>query len=294
MKSKNNNNDDPKKLSAMKERFSTSTDMERLRFLRACKGKLDAANKKLQSYMDWRELHGLNSPEYQALKLGSTTDQQDWKESCELALKHAEKAGLMVDYSNEKGTATELPQIVFVYTDEHGVIKKCLDGSLILHAMPASLDVKKAPCAVYTLALGLYLDRKQNRETLDRFGVMLDVRGIKGAANARAYDIMPFIKSATALLEQHYPERLNILMVYPLPTAALLIWKMVKPFLDVSVVSKAHLIPGKDTSGSPPPNDALRKFVDRNTLEEMEKHRVSMFKEVAPAPAPAKSKGWFF
>jgi hypothetical protein len=151
--------------------------------------------------------------------------------------------------------------------------------------MPGRLDKKMAPAEIYSLALGLYLDRKQNRESLDLFSVMLDVRGGKGWANPPAYNMMPFIKSAAMLLHQHYPERLDKLIVYPLPRPALWIWHMVKPFLDVSVVSSAHLIGGKDTSASTPPNDKLEEFVDLSILSEMEKHRLSTF----TPPSPKKS-----
>lgn len=277
------------KLVAMEDRFPTSTDMERLRFLRACKGKLQAANKKLQAYLDWRELHGLDSPEYQEAKLRSTSDEQDWEESCELALKYAEKTGLMEEYSKKKGnrsfskskSKTKLPQIVFVYTDEHGHTKNSLNGNVILHVMPPRLDKRKTPCEVYSLALGLYLDRKQNREALGLFSVMLDVRGGKGWANPPAYNMMPFIKSAATLLHEFYPERLDKLMVYPLPRAALWIWHMVKPFLDASVVSSAHLIGGKDSCTAPPPNDRLSEFVAPELLDELEASRLSLYKESA-------------
>jgi hypothetical protein len=270
-------------LVTLDDRFPTSTAMERLRFLRACKGNIEGAVVKLEAYIDWRELHGLDSPEYQESKLGSTSDDQDWQESCSMALAYAEKMGLMGEKAKKKGNRSpkseskKLPQIVFVHTDENGEAKKSLRGNLILHVMPGRLDRKKAPAEIYSLALGLYLDRKQNRESLDLFSVMLDVRGGKGWANPPAYNMMPFIKSAATLLHQHYPERLDKLIVYPLPRPALWIWHMVKPFLDVSVVLSAHLIGGKDTSAAPPPNDKLAEFVDLSILEAMEKHRLSTF-----------------
>jgi hypothetical protein len=91
--------------------------------------------------------------------------------------------------------------------------------------------------------------------------------------------MMPFIKATATLLHQHYPERLDKLFVFPLPRAALWIWEMVKPFLDRSVVESAHLIGGKDSMSSPPPNHALCRFVHSQLLDDMENKRLSMYRE---------------
>jgi hypothetical protein len=58
------------KVTALQEKFPTSPHAERLRFLRACKGDLDGAIAKLQTYLAWRDLHGLNSVEYHESRLG--------------------------------------------------------------------------------------------------------------------------------------------------------------------------------------------------------------------------------
>ena len=274
------------RLVELEDHHPASTHAERLRFLRACKGSLNRAIAKLQGYLDWREIHGLDLPEYQEARMGSTSDEQDWSESCRRAMKYAEKTGSITSEGSKrkssrskKSKSRELPQIAFAYCDAYGAPKKTINGRLLLHLLPARINKKLAPAETYALALGFYLDRKQDRSSLDLFFVMMDIRGGKGWANPPAYNMMPFVKATAPLLHQHYPERLDKLFVYPLPRPALWIWELAKPLLDRSAVESAHLIGGKDTCSSPPPNHALREFVHQDLLDEMENKRLSMYKE---------------
>ncbi|KAI2508036.1 CRAL/TRIO domain containing protein [Fragilaria crotonensis] len=272
------------RVAALEEKFPNSPYSERLRFLRACKGSVTGATVKLQAYYDWRELHGLDLPEYADTRLGQSSDEQDWLLSCKKAVEHIEKLGkesLKKKSSPSDSTKSlssfALPQIVFAYTDEKGLPMTSKSGRRLLHVMPARINKKLASAETYALALSLYLDHKQDRNKLDLFFVMLDVRPGKGWANPPAYNMMPFIKAVGNLLHQHYPERLDKLFLYPLPRPALWIWEMVKPFLDPSVVESAHLIAGKDTVAAPPPNHALCSHVDEDLLEVMENTRICNF-----------------
>lgn len=274
------------KVAALEEKFPTSPQAERLRFLRACKGDLNCAVAKLQAYVTWRDLHGLDSEEYKESRLESTNDEQEWLHSCKRAIQHTDK---MAPESLPKRSSRsinaqqsyELPQIAFAYYHDNGAPKTSINGRLLLHVIPGRIDKKLAPAETYALALSFYLDYKQDRNTLDLFFVMMDVRPGKGWANPPAYSMMPFVKATATLLHQHYPERLDKLFVFPLPRAALWIWEMVKPFLDRSVVESAHLIGGKDSMSSPPPNHALYGFVHRQLLDDMENKRLSMYREAS-------------
>ena len=240
------------KLAALEEKFPTSPHAERLRFLRACKGDLSGTMAKLQAYVDWRDLHGLDLPDYTEGRLVSTSDEQQWLQSCKRAIQYAEKVASESLPKKSSGSANTpklyaLPQIAFAYADENGSPKTSITGRLLLHIIPGRINKKLAPAETYALALSFYLDCKQDRNTLDLFFVMMDVRPGQGWANPPAYTMMPFVKATATLLHQHYPERLDKLFVFPLPRAALWIWEMVKPFLDRSVVESAHLIGGKDS-----------------------------------------------
>lgn len=267
---------------ALEERFPNSPYSERLRFLRACKGSLSGAIVKLQAYYDWREIHGLDLPEYADARSGHDSDEQDWLLSCKKAVEHIEKVGRESPKKKSSGSTKSLnshalPQIVFAYTDENGLPMTSKSGRRLLHVMPSRINKKLASAETYALALSLYLDHKQDRNKLDLFFVMLDVRPGKGWANPPAYNMMPFIKAVGNLLHQHYPERLDKLFLYPLPRPALWIWEMVKPFLDPSVVESAHLVAGRDTVAAPPPNHALCNHVDEDLLELMESTRIGNF-----------------
>lgn len=286
-------------LAALEEQFQTSTHEERLRFLRACKGNLTDTVKKLQGYIDWRELHGLDSAEYNEGMVELTSDEQHWDDACKRAMKYYESSESVSSTGKKKSSrqlmkfdVDTLPQIVFIHLDENGETRRTLDGTMILHVIPARIDKKLAAGEVYALAVCFYLDRKQRRDSMDLFCVTLDVRGGKGWANAAAYGMMPFIKAMAGLLHEIYPERLSKLVLYPLPRAAMWIWAMAKPFLDTSVVKRATLIGGDDARTSPPPNDALRLHFDEETVEALEKKRLSMFVEVSAAPEPTPKKKW--
>ena len=270
------------RVAALEEQFPNSPYSERLRFLRACKGSVSDAAVKLQTYYDWRELHGLDLPEYKEARLGTANDEEDWLLSCRKAIEHTENVDKETPKKKTTASARSLksfvlPQIVFAYSDGNGLPKTSKSGRRLLHVMPARINKKLASAQTYALALSLYLDHKQERDKLDLFVVMLDVRPGKGWANPPAYNMMPFIKAVGSLLHQHYPERLDKLFLYPLPRPALWIWEMVKPFLDPSVVESAYLIAGKDTVGAPPPNHALCSHVDEDLLEVMENTRICNF-----------------
>ena len=210
------------RVAALEEQFPNSPYSERLRFLRACKGSVSGATVKLQAYYDWRELHGLDLPEYADARLGQTSDEQDWLLSCKKAVEHIAKAGRESLKKKPPGSTQSLnsfalPQIVFAYTDEKGVPMTSKAGAVFstccqLVSIRSSHQLKPTPSRCpYTLTIN------RDRNKLDLFFVMLDVRPGKGWANPQAYNMMPFIRAVGNLLHQHYPERLDKLFLYPLP-----------------------------------------------------------------------------
>jgi hypothetical protein len=61
--------------------------------------------------------------------------------------------------------------------------KTSMNGRLLIHVIPGRINKKLAPAETYALALSFYLDCKQDRNTLDLFFVMMDVRPGNGWAN---------------------------------------------------------------------------------------------------------------
>jgi hypothetical protein len=270
---------------SLQETFPQSPPSEILRFLRACGGDTEKASVKLQTFLDWRQLHGLDNPDYQEEIRTCESDKEDWIQSCRKAVEFLGQKDTELSRKKKLSRGCKgpeepflLPQIIFVYKDgsSQGMLSKT--GYRLLHVMPALIDKKLANAETYALALAFYLDRQQNRNSLDEFFVLLDVRPGLGWANTPAYNMMPFIKATGNLLHQHFPERLGKFLVYPLPRPAIWIWEMVKPFLDNSVVEAAHLIGGKDSIQAPPPNHVLQTYIDDDNLDRMEKNRMSMFK----------------
>jgi hypothetical protein len=280
------------KLEASGTRFPDATEAERARFIMAREGDLVAAAAMLKEYVEWRELHGLNSPEYQEAKVRSVSDAQDWSESSQMALRcAADKKRLEIKDQDEEASKRRdqvhhkkppiqqpdtLPQIVFIYKDECGEVRRTRCGKLLLHVLPARVNKKLASSETYALAIALYLDRKLDRSSYDLATLLLDVRGGRGWANPPAIRMMPFIKAVSSLLHQYYPNRLYRCFVYPLPRAALWIWEIAKPFLDRAIVEAVTLVAGSDSHSAPPPNKALNEHVELDLLEEMETNRLSL------------------
>jgi hypothetical protein len=151
---------------------------------------------------------------------------------------------------------------------------RCNDGTRILHILPFRLDLSIATAPTYSLAAALYLDRRLSRLTTERITLFCDVRGGRGWANPTPWSTLPFIQSTASLLGSHYPERLERLVLFPMPTSAIWVWSAAKKCLDPNTSSKVVVVsPGE---GSAPPEDLL-EYVDEENLIVLEKRRQSFF-----------------
>jgi hypothetical protein len=164
------------------------------------------------------------------------------------------------------------------YTDEQtGEPLRTRNGRLVLHVLPAQVDKKLANAETYALAKAIYLDRKFGRDSNDLATILIDVRPGQGWSNPKAFTMVPYIRSVSRILHQYFPQRMDKCLVYPLPTAALVIWDMARPVLDRSIVDAITLVQGSDALAAPPPNAELGKYLEEDMLEKMEAKRRSLF-----------------
>ncbi|KAJ3161228.1 hypothetical protein HDU88_007401 [Geranomyces variabilis] len=90
---------------------------------------------------------------------------------------------------------------------------------------------------VYTMVKGIRDGTVASRLTLlvDRIGSTSD--NVEGIA---------FFRSLTSVLQTHFPEMLQRIIIFPTNWLLWTVWKVVKPFLDMTVVEKVSLVGPKE------------------------------------------------
>ncbi|KAL7465262.1 hypothetical protein ACHAXS_005607 [Conticribra weissflogii] len=135
--------------------------------------------------------------------------------------------------STSTSTSTSTPAAT-----DNSTKPRCKDGTRILHILPARLDLSLAAAPTYSLAAALYLDSLLRRTDAERLTLVCDVRGGRGWTNPTPMSTFPFIRSTSSLLGQHYPERLERMILFPMPKAAMWVWGAAQKCLDPNTASK--------------------------------------------------------
>jgi hypothetical protein len=271
-----------------------ATIAECKRFFACVKYNEEAASKRMEDFFRWRSECGLR-PTAEAGSERNTgrhvrlfdqafaeKDEEDWNASAKMAIS-------IVTKSDVPESAAKLPQIICSYEEQFEVRSdsevpskqlssplppRCKDGTRILHILPSRLDLSIATAPTYSLAAALYLDRRLSRLTTERITLFCDVRGGRGWANPTPWSTLPFIQSTASLLGSHYPERLERLVLFPMPTTAIWVWSAAKKCLDPNTSSKVVVVsPGEGSA----PQEHLLEFVDEENLIVLEKRRQFFF-----------------
>ncbi|KAL7433721.1 hypothetical protein ACHAXH_002460 [Discostella pseudostelligera] len=287
-----------------------ATPAECERFFTAVKQNEEAASKRLGDFLKWRSACGLESS---AEADGSTShnenalesegsirvfdqsfadkDEEDWNASAQIAIS-------IITKRHVPEYVTKLPQIICSYEEKFvNIIRsenkanptnassqpppRCKDGTRILHILPFRLDLSIATAQTYSLAVALYLDRRLCRWTSERITLFCDVRGGRGWANPTPWSALPFIQSTASLLGSNYPERLERLVLFPMPLSASWVWSAARKFLDPDTSSKVIVISSGDGL-----QEKLREFVDEDSLNVLEKTRRRSFVAEQTSPMP--------
>jgi len=171
-----------------------------------------------------------------------------------------------------------LPQLAHMVTEIGSTTYlKDKQGNRILQLLPAQIDMKEADEMTYALAIAFYLDKKLGRNSAEKIVVSVDVRAGGGWANPPAKKIVPFIKAVIALLERNFPERLSKCILYPLPRAATVLWKMIKIFLDPTTAEKIVVIGGGAGIDDKVSSQKFEKIVESHVHKRMEEIRRESF-----------------
>ncbi len=179
-----------------------ATNAERKRFLTARKGDYKGSLEQLQQYIAWRkechldedEVHEVHDAEFEItppiMSFGSfksddgftscassvgAQDRSDW----------ATAAAAAVAYYSEDGSPStdddvNLPQLAHMVTEIGSeTYLKDKSGNRILLLLPAQVNIDEVNEETYALAIGFYLDKKLDRESMEKIVVAIDLRAGK-------------------------------------------------------------------------------------------------------------------
>lgn len=95
---------------------------------------------------------------------------------------------------------------------------------------------------IHTLDSAVADSLLRNQGTIGRFNVVLDCKGV----GSKSIPSMTMVKKLFGFLQDHFPDRLGVLLVANLSGMAQMIMKMVLPFVTEDVRAKIHILPGND------------------------------------------------
>ncbi|CAJ1936631.1 unnamed protein product [Cylindrotheca closterium] len=153
-------------------------------------------------------------------------------------------------------------------------------GHTILHVLPSRIDRKVASAIIYANAFAFYLDMNLDRNSDEKITIFLDVRGGEGFPNPSPKTMLKFISTVSRVLEFNFPERLEKLIIFPVPMLARGVFQPIKLLMHGKTVNKIELISGSANRHAALPKAALEKFIDSKVLDKTEAVRLGCFKLV--------------
>lgn len=140
------------------------------------------------------------------------------------------------------------------------------DGSLVFYLCGGAYSSEIGP-ELHVLALAHVLDQAFKSSDGTKGTVCIDTRPKKDLFNVPAHRMVPLFRMSGAVLQANYPERLQVLLVYPVPRVAAGLWWVAKGFCDAKTAAKVQLFSGDSGLGSPCPVQ-VGEYVELHQLPE--------------------------
>merc|ERR1711862_687603 len=177
----------------------------------------------------------------------------------------------------KKPKVKTLPRILSLAGRHHDGRKvTSLEGYRIIQFLGARIDLEQATSSVYALAGAIFVDLIQDRQSMEKFVIAIDVREGSGWRNHPAHELISFIKEIISLTPVHHPERMQTTFLYPIPSIAIAVWNCIQPFLDLGTREKIKLLAGPAKVKDRVPEE-LEKYLSKDTIKYLEKNRKSLF-----------------
>lgn len=180
-----------------------------------------------------------------------------------------------------KQLGRELPKHCYILE------RRCRLGGLVVFSNAAMHDPKLGSYEEYNLAVAQLFDEHLSRDSPERVTIIADCRGGVGWPNPPAS--ISHALSLAKMLRDNFPERLNRLVVYPVPWLAMALFGALRSGLGTRTAAKARLLAGRAGNHCPTPGGLL-EFIDEEAVEECERLR-SLALEDARREGPTGARG---
>ena len=215
------------------EEVDGATAAERKRFLVARKGHVMNAADALTAHIKWREELPLPLPCHK-LKYGK----------------------------NQLPGTDELPGWIGMLTNpktgEYIRSKKNNTKIVIVYGAMCDLDFD-ADDYIHATADFLHANLDNNHD--EKFTILVDVRPGEGWKDPAPLQFIPLIQAINTQMSANYPERVQDIVIFPMPWWAVTIFNMVTLFMDPLTAEKMSMLAGPALIDSPEP-DGLEEYVD--------------------------------
>ena len=171
-----------KKEESLASSIPESTLAERRRFLKARDDNVKKAAKGLKKFLDWIEMNRYESPR-------ESEDTWEYASRCALS-----KSELKQDVSC-------LPPLIF----RDNLVTK--SGVKVFQVISATIDVENIDPETYAQAIAIYLHQIFDRNSMEKYCIVIDVRAGNGWANPSPLKNMNYIKAISSLASEFFPER---------------------------------------------------------------------------------------
>jgi len=151
-----------------------------------------------------------------------------------------------------------------------GAALRDVAGHQLLYHIPARLYLSEANSEFYSEVMALYIANMLDRCTDDMITFLIDVRPCLGFPNPPALSLVGFIRHVANSLQELNPNRLHQCIIFPVPRAAVYMWRMIAPVLDSSLRKLITLVPGGDSRTAPIPYSAMDNIASKSALQQLE------------------------
>jgi hypothetical protein len=167
--------------------------------------------------------------------------------------------------ASDKRKLKSVSQCIYTVRSETDIQAHDLEGHRIMMHFPGKIDLHfSSSNEFYAEAMALFIDRLLDRNDEEKMTLVVDCRPGKNWPNPSALSLLGFIRHVAHALHDLNPNRLRHSIFYPVPRAAMYIWKMISTFLDPTLRDLVVLVPGPR---------AMLKYMDEQTLVSIEKLR---------------------
>mmetsp|Transcript_33714 Transcript_33714/g.95930 ORF Transcript_33714/g.95930 Transcript_33714/m.95930 type:complete len:229 (-) Transcript_33714:325-1011(-) len=117
----------------------------------------------------------------------------------------------------------------------------------------------------YVLACAEAVEAAVSRDDDERVTVLIDARPGEGWPNPAAPKMVAFMRMATVVLPAQFPERIQRVIVYPMPWIMKSLWSMLQAVADHRSSERVVVLSGSASTTSPCPKE-LREFVELSEM----------------------------